>query len=843
MIKQKKIIFIFTISLVFMLVFCSQLVISQSAYGPEIHKETYIISRSKVEREITQGNLFTDNIKITNLRETNLEVNFIASESISEIIEFETRGIIIEPKNSTQANFLIKGKEAGNYSGIIELEQLNEQIPVNISIVDESLNPEILFEIKLLKNKYNMNKFLEFNSNINKLKPSTIYNASISYTLISPQNQTYLLGKETVDITNSYQVYKKFAFPENIEEGHNVLESVLEYNKKVIIIKSSFEAKKPFYSVLILGVIPVWMVMLIIGLGILSFLSYHIIKKQIEKKKKYRMKLDAKTLPKKNPDFFYLGKVAETKIPMYLEPGRLMTHSIVAGATGGGKSITAQVIVEEALLKNIAVVVFDPTAQWSGLLRKCTDKKMFAYYPKFGMKEQDARGFKGNIRQVKDARQVIDINKHIHPGQIQIFTLNRLDPKDIDIFIANVIRQIFRSDPKESPELKVLLVFDEVHRLLSKFGGSGEGFLQIERGCREFRKWGMGIMLVSQVLSDFVGEIKANISTEVQMRTRDEGDLGRIQTKYGEDFLQSLVKASVGVGMFVNPAYNHASPFFINFRPILHNTRRLPDEELDKYNNYNDVIDDIEYQIEQLEQEKIDTFDLKMELKLVKDKLMTGNFAIVDIYLEGLKPRLEQQWNKLGKKPKKKKIELVAEEEIKKSIEEAKKARKEFEKEEKDKEEKTEKKPEKKEDVKEKQIKALTFDNGIMVSSVNELIGVLPNLDEEIFKLHINKEKNDIASWLKQLSPELESKFKNITDKSKMTEQLKNIDKLIGKSGEGKKDKGKGKSKEKQEEKEQDKTKKQDKKQETQKTTKKASKKQAKTKSKKTKSDKKTKKK
>jgi len=103
--------------------------------------------------------------------------------------------------------------------------------------------------------------------------------------------------------------------------------------------------------------------------------------------------------------------------------------------------------------------------------------------------------------------------------------------------------------------LKVILVFDEVHRLLSKFGGSGEGFLQVERACREFRKWGMGVMLVSQVLSDFVGEIKANISSEVQMRTRDEGDLNRIKTKYGGDFLQSLVKASVGVGMFVNPAY------------------------------------------------------------------------------------------------------------------------------------------------------------------------------------------------------------------------------------------------------------------------------------------------
>jgi hypothetical protein len=458
-----------------------------------------------------------------------------------------------------------------------------------------------------------------------------------------------------------------------------------------------------------------------------------------------------------------------------MEAERLMTHCIVAGATGGGKSIAAQVIIEEALMRNVCVMVFDPTAQWSGMLRKCEDKKMLSFYPNFGLKPTDARGFPGNIRQVKNARQIIDINKYVEPGHIQIFTLNKLDPNDIDMFIANVIRQVFRSDPKESPELKVLLVFDEVHRLLSKFGGSGEGFLQIERSCREFRKWGLGVMLISQVLNDFVGEIKANISTEIQMRTRDENDLNRIKTKYGEEFLQSLIKASIGAGMFVNPAYNHANPYFVQFRPILHNTRRLSDEELEKYNKYNDTVDDIEYQIQQLEAEKIDVFDLKMELKLIKDKIMTGNFSVVDIYLEGLTPRLKKQWEKLGKTPKKKEIELADINEIKKSVEEAKKQRKEIEaKEEKEKKEE-EKAEEKKEKIEDKLGKALTFDNGIMVSTIKELINVLPNVDEEIFKIHVNEQKNDIASWFEQFSKEFSNKIKTVIVKQEMITQIESF--------------------------------------------------------------------
>ena len=67
----------------------------------------------------------------------------------------------------------------------------------------------------------------------------------------------------------------------------------------------------------------------------------------------------------------------------------------------------------EALMKNIAVVVFDPTAQWSGMLRKCEDKKMMAHFPKFGLKPQDVRAFPGNVKQIKNPREAIDIKKYI----------------------------------------------------------------------------------------------------------------------------------------------------------------------------------------------------------------------------------------------------------------------------------------------------------------------------------------------------------------------------------------------------------------------------------------------
>lgn len=676
------------LSLLFILIltFSPYLAKAQSAYGDPIINTNYEISRSKIDREITQGNIFTDFIKVTNLGTSELTIDLAVSEGIVNVIELDSIGGVVPTNNQSEFFFNVIGKEVGNYEGEITLSgSLNDKILVNISVINKSLNPLFFVETEVSKKVFTFKDYLDFKVNINKVIGEDIYNVSFNYSLKDTQgNQTYLLGSEVRDLTGSLQLQKRYDFPD-MPQGYYVLDVMSSYNNQTYLSSSEFQVNIPFWSRKLFGFIPFWLLLILLLLSLLGIGGFMFIRKMIERGKKYKMQLDLKTLAKKSDETIYLGKVAETNHPAYLELGALTTHAVVAGATGGGKSISAQVLIEEVLLKNIAVIVFDPTAQWSGMLRKNTDKKMMSYYPKFGLKPTDAKAFPGNVRQIQSERQAIDIKKYMNPGQIQIFTMNKLTPPQIDTFVATVIANIFRSDPKEYPTLRVMLVFDEVHRLLPKFGGSGKGFLQIERACREFRKWGFGVMLVSQVLSDFVGEIKANINTEVQMRTRDESDLNRIKTKYGEEFLQSLIKASVGVGMFVNPRYNKGKPFFVNFRPILHNTRRLTDEVLEQYNKYGEMIDDIEYQIEQLEAEKVDAFDIKMELKLVKDKLMTGNFTVVDIYLEGLKPRLEKQWETLGKKPKKKELELVDASEVEASLKAAEKERKEGDKKEEEK--------------------------------------------------------------------------------------------------------------------------------------------------------------
>ncbi len=301
---------------------------------------------------------------------------------------------------------------------------------------------------------------------------------------------------------------------------------------------------------------------------------------------------------------------------------------------------------------------------------------MLDAYKDFNMSPSEAQAFKGNIRVVSSPDEQIDVKKLLKPGEITVFVLSKLkqtapkplaqkplaetqtaagsqkpaeaqqgqpqgEPSEMEKFVSNSIKTIFDSGLEESKQLRLLLVYDEVHRLLPKFGGSGEGFRQIERAVREFRKWGIGLILVSQVLSDFVGEIKANIGTEIQLRTKYEGDLDRVRLKYGEDTMKSAVKATIGTGMVQNSEFNHGRPYFVAFRPLLHNITRLSDAELSQYEQYNQKIENYSALVEKLKAAGVDVFDVELELDLARDKLKKGTFNIVDIYLESLQNKIK----------------------------------------------------------------------------------------------------------------------------------------------------------------------------------------------------------
>lgn len=715
----------------------------------------YIISISKIDRKLVIGNFLQEIVSFYSYKQSIANLKFsIEGDELAKIVKLDKTTMALAPNTNDQLTLTVFGEgPLGIYNGSLVVDgDLKEKIPMKIEILSKERLPieSLLIMLDVNDKEILGNQKLKFKTQLHNLLSDQSYPVSLQYTIQNTEGQTVWSDNSNVYVQTSFSLLKSATLPTNLPTGDYILRVTANYLGLSSGASAAFSIVLPFYEQIYFG-LKVWVWIAILLFLLLVSLAYFLIRRYIQSKKRYNNKVEFSELPKPGAKAAYVGKIAETEHKTYFDLEQFKVHTIVAGATGGGKSVSSQVIVEEALLKNVAVIVFDPTAQWSGMLRKGNDKNMLKLYADFGMKPSQARAFNGNVRQITNALEIIDIKKYIKPGEIQIFALNKLDPKDIDIFVANSIREVFHANFPETPEIKLLIVYDEVHRLLPKFGGSGEGFLQIERGCREFRKWGVGILMISQVLADFVGQIKANINTEIQMRTRDEGDLDRIKTKYGVEVLQGLVKASVGTGMIENPAYNRGKPYFVAFRPLLHNTQRLSDDELEKYNRYNELIDDLQYQLEQLEDLKQDVFDLKLQIKLSLDKVKSGNFNMVEIYLQELVPRIEKMWVKLGKSPKKRELKLVDINSLKEEMKKAENSRKAYERENAVKQA-DEHKEEKKVHKFEKSVplnKSLNFSNGVTVSSLQELLDVMPNITGPTFRHHVTQSKNDIADWIR----------------------------------------------------------------------------------------------
>jgi len=726
----------------------------------------YIISISNIDRKLLIGNFLQEIISFYSYKKSTANLQFSIENDnssnttgmiLSNLIKLDKDTMALGPNTNAQLTMTVFGEgQPGIYNGSLVVDgDLHEKIPIKIELLDKNMLPVEALLIMLDVDKRNIyaSEKLKFKTDLHNLLSDQSYPVFLQYTIQDMTGKTIWTDDANVYVQTSFSLLKSAQLPDNIPTGDYVLRVTANYLGLSSGSSTSFSVVLPFYQVIFWG-LKIWMWIAILLAILLLILAYILLRRYMLSKKKYTFKLELSELPKPGPRSAFVGKIAETDHKTYFDLEQFKVHTIVAGATGGGKSVAAQVVVEEALLKGVAVIVFDPTAQWSGMLRKCSDKFMLSLYPNFGMKPTMARAFNGNVRQITNALELIDVKKYIKPGEIQILACNKLDPKDIDIFVANSIREVFHANFSENPELRLLLVYDEVHRLLPKFGGSGEGFLQIERGCREFRKWGIGILMISQVLADFVGQIKANINTEIQMRTRDEGDLNRIKEKYGGEVLQGLVKASVGSGMVENPTYNRGRPYFIAFRPLLHNTQRLPDEELEKYNKWNEIIEDLDFQLQQLEELKQDVFDLKLQLKLALDKVKGGNFNMVEIYLQEVIPRTEKMWTKLGKTPKKRVIKTIDINALKDDMKKAAEERKKIEdQEKKDKPaveaEKTETKKVLKYDYVVQIKDNMNFNNGVSISSLQELSDVMPNITGLTLKHHVSKDKNEIADWVK----------------------------------------------------------------------------------------------
>jgi KaiC/GvpD/RAD55 family RecA-like ATPase/DNA-binding transcriptional ArsR family regulator len=255
-------------------------------------------------------------------------------------------------------------------------------------------------------------------------------------------------------------------------------------------------------------------------------------------------------------DDWKLGEFLYLPLRKYAQKGIL-----VSGASGAGKTIAAKVIVEELLEDEIPVLVFDYTQQWQRLVEKNTNEEMLDRFAEFGMR-RSPKGFKGQV--VHSVAQLDDL---LASAGVTIVDLSdTYDSSERVEKVAKMLDQLLEyfQFQEDSDDLRLLIVVEEAHLWTSKEMPK-EAVRFLDSAVRLLRKKGVGVMLVSQKISDFDPAMRSAMNISILFRTKYEGDLKAIARVLGTEISAVIPRLPVGYSVF--HLADVGDPFVLAWRP------------------------------------------------------------------------------------------------------------------------------------------------------------------------------------------------------------------------------------------------------------------------------------
>ena len=234
---------------------------------------------------------------------------------------------------------------------------------------------------------------------------------------------------------------------------------------------------------------------------------------------------------------------------------------LVSGASGAGKTIAAKVIVEELLEDGVPVLVFDYTDQWQRLLEKNTKEEMLDRYAEFGMR-RSPKGFRGRV--VSSAAQLDDL---LASTGVTIVDLSDVyDSGERVDRVARMLDQVLEyfQIQEDSEDLKRLIVVEEAHLWTTK-DLPRDAIRFLDSAARLLRKKGVGVMLVSQKMSDFDSAMRSAMNISIVFRTKYDGDLKAAARMLGSQVSEVIPKLPVGYSVF--HFADVGDPFALAWRP------------------------------------------------------------------------------------------------------------------------------------------------------------------------------------------------------------------------------------------------------------------------------------
>ncbi|MEM2878638.1 MAG: hypothetical protein QXG10_03725 [Candidatus Hadarchaeales archaeon] len=240
--------------------------------------------------------------------------------------------------------------------------------------------------------------------------------------------------------------------------------------------------------------------------------------------------------------------------PALFQINDLTTHALICGGTQESRTALAQKIAAETLRLRRNVLVISAVGGWAAALQQRKDVRIFNSPPReFALREAVGKT----------------------AGSCAVFELRGIGPREIDSFLEDVGRSIFGTIENETSKLELLLILDGVYDLIAPLSFKGPfeeiplehglfrspGILWLERGVRELRKFGRGIVLTSAMIGNINSETLSNIWTLIHMGG-GPSEVKAAEVFFGEDS-KKIMELEDGKALALSPNLNNGRPFIM----------------------------------------------------------------------------------------------------------------------------------------------------------------------------------------------------------------------------------------------------------------------------------------
>ena len=320
-------------------------------------KEFFTLKTNLTEAYLHVGDSAYYALWITNLVNKNLNVSISLSQPLQKFISVKNKTFVLEAQKERVVTLLVSipnDTEPGTYSGeiVVTGDGRTGRLPIVLTITSKSVALDV--DVEAITKTVAPNETAKFKITLYDTGEEKRLDVNLTILVSSIETNKTIYKKSFIKSIEATQYFTEYIpIPENITTGSYQITVKAKYDGKESKAMDTFDVTTTFWTSERIREV----IILILAASIILSLIYgrkrYILWKL--RKARYIFPVDMRTLPTGE---LWIGKIAETETKATFVMDDLTTHILVAGATGAGKSVTANIFVEE-LLEKIRKILVD----------------------------------------------------------------------------------------------------------------------------------------------------------------------------------------------------------------------------------------------------------------------------------------------------------------------------------------------------------------------------------------------------------------------------------------------------------------------------------------------------